>query len=70
MKYFQLQEFTKTQTGLKNEIETWEQMSNVLEIAHLLDEVRAELGLPIVVNSGFRSDGVNRAVKGSINSLT
>lgn len=68
MKYFQLQEFTKTQTGLKNEIETWEQMSNVLEIAHLLDEVRAELGLPIVVNSGFRSDGVNRAVKGSINS--
>ena len=68
MKYFQLQEFTKTQTGLKNEIETWEQMSNVLEIAHLLDEVREELGLPIVVNSGFRGDGVNRAVKGSINS--
>lgn len=68
MKYFQLQEFTKTQTGLKNEIKTWEQMANVLEVAHLLDEVRAELGLPIVVNSGFRSDGVNRAVKGSMNS--
>ena len=29
MKHFQLQEFTKTQTGLKNEIETWEQMLDV-----------------------------------------
>ena len=68
MNHFKLKEFTKTQTGLKNEIETWEQIYNVLEIAHLLDEVREELGLPIIVNSGFRSDGVNRAVKGSTTS--
>jgi zinc D-Ala-D-Ala carboxypeptidase len=40
--------------------------ANLFKVAALMEEVRALLGgKPIIVNSGYRSEALNRAVKGS-----
>lgn len=40
-------------------------MLNLLRLAGVLEEVRALLGKPIHINSGYRSPAVNKAVGGS-----
>lgn len=76
-KYFTIEELTKTDTGLDN-------TPNELEIKHLeelikvIDNIRGEWtelcklnkwgSASILVNSGFRSDAVNKAVGGAKNS--
>jgi hypothetical protein len=65
IKYFSLQEMTATSVRVKNYPTSWQQIDNLIKLAHTLDLVRGKLGKPIKVNSAFRSPFVNAAVKGS-----
>jgi hypothetical protein len=66
--YFSLAELTKTSTGLPNQPNAAE-LDNLRYLCRqLLDPLRAALGEPLVINSGFRSEAVNRAVGGSSSS--
>lgn len=66
--HFSLEELTQTGTGLQNDPPV-EVAGNMLRLANLLEEVRKLLGdYPILVNSGYRSERVNRAVGGARNS--
>jgi uncharacterized protein YcbK (DUF882 family) len=63
--HFTLDELTASQTaarkGLDNTPNATE-VANLVRVAALLEEVRALLNKPILINSGFRSKQVNDAV--------
>ena len=61
-------EFTATSTGKPN-IPNQMAKDNIRYVACRLQYVRDTIGLPIVIDSGFRSDLVNRLVGGSPTSL-
>lgn len=64
MKYFTINELTKTSTGISN-IPNAEQVANLIYLVeNLLDKAREELAMPITVTSGYRSEAVNRRVGG------
>lgn len=64
MKYFTINELTKTSTGISN-IPNAEQIANLTYLVeNLLDKAREELAMPIRVTSGYRSEAVNRRVGG------
>lgn len=64
MKYFTINELTKTSTGISN-IPSVEHITNMIYlIENLLDKAREQLGMPITVTSGYRSEKVNKAVGG------
>lgn len=64
---FSLSEFTRSETaaalGLSNEPSAVHR-ANLARLAAVLEEVRALVGVPIVITSGYRSPAVNRAVGG------
>lgn len=62
-KFFTFRELTRTGTGLDN-VPEWESLSNLWKLACFLDDVRKDFRGPIRVNSGFRSEAVNKAVGG------
>jgi zinc D-Ala-D-Ala carboxypeptidase len=68
---FDLAEFTVSQTaarfGMDNNPPA-DVMVNLLELAGALEIVRARLGFPIVISSGYRSPDLNKAVGGAPNS--
>jgi hypothetical protein len=68
---FYLAEFTQSDTalrlGIKN-IPSPNIMGNLKKLADGLEQVRALLGHPITVSSGYRSPTLNRAIGGSENS--
>lgn len=61
--HFSLAELTVTSTGIPN-IPTGVYLQNLIYTAQQMEKVRAILGTPIKVNSGYRCDAVNRAVGG------
>ena len=62
MKYFTINELTKTSTGISN-IPNAEHIANLSYLVeNLLDKVREELAMPIRVTSGYRSEAVNRNI--------
>lgn len=73
-KYFTIEELCKTSTGLDN-IPNEQELNNLEELIEVLDDIREawtqlckekKWGSPSIrVNSGFRSDEVNKAVGGS-----
>lgn len=67
-KYFKIEEFTKSETaikyGIKN-IPNETQKAHIYDLMAFLDGVREQWGKPIIINSGFRSDALNRQIKGS-----
>lgn len=69
--HFSLAEMTASQTaarkGLKNDPPDWV-LENLTNTAEQMEKVRALLGHPILVSSGYRSPAVNRAVGGSTTS--
>ena len=68
MKYFSIEELTRTSTGLDNKPND-EQQANLIFLAdNLLDKARELYGKPIRVTSGFRSLAVNKKVGGVITS--
>lgn len=61
--HFTLAELTVTSTGLPNKPDAT-QLANLTRAAQGMEKVRAALGRPIKINSGFRSPAVNRKVGG------
>ena len=66
--HFTYDELTVTQVRNVSNKQNEKQLANLKKTAQLMEAVRALLCKPIRVNSGFRSDGVNRAVGGSTTS--
>ena len=69
MKYFTIEELTKSDTATRRGIDntpTAEVVQNLTTLVDkVLDPLRAAWGGPIVVNSGYRSKALNEAVGGS-----
>lgn len=65
---FTLSELTVTNTGIRNEPDRYETERLRALAQHVLQPLRDALGAPVIVNSGFRSERVNRAVGGSATS--
>jgi uncharacterized protein YcbK (DUF882 family) len=72
-RYFTLQELTRSQTarqrGLDNtpDAAVVENLQNL--VTHILDPLRQLWGSPLYVNSGYRSQELNRAVGGAVKSF-
>lgn len=68
MKYFKIEELTRSTTAEKMDIPNvpneQETKSLVNLVINVLDPVREYIGKPVYVNSGFRSEEVNKAVGG------
>ena len=71
IKYFKLAEFINSATanrlGIDN-MPTFEIVDNLNRLADYLDGIRAKLGKPILVSSGYRCPMLNKAVGGVANS--
>lgn len=67
--FFSLQELLKTQTGLFNEPTSPFALANLSGLWDYLNSLRQVLGQPIVVNSAFRTEQVNKQVGGAKRSL-
>lgn len=63
--HFALAELTRTSTGLPNEPDAEARARLVLLCTHVLEPVRALLGVPLRVTSGYRSPAVNAAIGGA-----
>lgn len=64
-KNFTLGELTKTNTGIANEPNKQEMQALIALSGKVLQPLRDKYGNPITVNSGYRSDAVNKAVRGA-----
>lgn len=71
-KYFDLEELLFSTTALNRKIvslPSWKIVENLNRLAtEILDVVREEYGSAVYVSSGYRSEKLNAAVKGSIKS--
>ena len=70
--YFTIEEMTKSQTAKQNHIDntpTKEVIDNLKKVMYVLDIVRAHIGKPILVNSGYRCKKLNEMVGGTQNSM-
>ena len=65
--HFTLAEMTKTSVKKPN-VPTVAQVMNLKRLCLWLERLRGKCGTPIVINSGFRSLEVNRAVGGAARS--
>lgn len=61
---FSLAELTVTQSGLPN-VPNAQQLDRIKRLATQLQAMRDDLGVPLRVNSAFRSAAVNKAVGGA-----
>lgn len=68
MKYFTMDELTRTSHKIANEPGLQERRNLELLVEHVLDPLREAYGKPIRVTSGYRSKALNRAVCGSESS--
>lgn len=69
--HFTLEEMCVSQTAARQRIDNRPgtvEVKNLYRTAELLEEVRALVGRPVSVSSGYRSRDVNAAVGGSANS--
>src|SRR5690606_13785286 len=67
-KNFSLAELATTTTGLRNVPTTSELAHLQMLTRNILQPLRDALGTPVLVNSGFRSAAVNKAVGGAATS--
>jgi hypothetical protein len=66
--YFSLAEMTRSEWAVRNNADNSppaEMLGNLRKLCLLLDLIRMGLGVPIIVQSGYRSWAVNAAVSGS-----
>lgn len=63
--YFKFQELVKTDTGLDNSPTSPDDLVNLAGLWKYLNYVREKLGKPIFINSAYRTDAVNKQVKGA-----
>lgn len=69
--HFTLAELTASQTATRRGIDNTPPavvVANLRRVAELLERVRAAVGLPIRVSSGYRCSALNRAIGGAANS--
>jgi hypothetical protein len=67
-KYFTISEFCSSETADKLGIDnmpTSEHVLNIERVIVILDGLREKWGSPIVITSGYRSQELNNAIKGS-----
>lgn len=65
---FTLEEMTHSELAVRRGIENKppaDVLPRLIRTAQLLEQVRAMLGVPLIINSGYRCPEVNRAVGGS-----
>lgn len=62
--HFALAELTHTGTGIPNEAPA-SVVPKLVQVATLLEAVRAHFGAPVIVHSGYRSPAVNAAIGGA-----
>jgi len=71
-KYFTLEEMIRSQVASRNGIDNSpnNQQLDAMKalVRNILDPLRESLGRPVIVNSGFRNEAVNRLVGGSKSS--
>lgn len=69
MKYFTITELSKSNTANKLNIDNTPTEDAVIKLTALVDNVldplREWYGKPIIVNSGYRSEALNKAINGS-----
>ena len=65
--HFSLAELTKTNTKMKN-LPNEAQVENLKRLCGWLEMLRIKRNTPIIINSGYRSETVNKAVGGAPNS--
>ena len=72
MKYFTIKELCKSSAATQKRIDNTPNSEIVNNLKQLVDQVldplRKRYGKPIKVNSGYRCEQLNKAVKGAINS--
>jgi uncharacterized protein YcbK (DUF882 family) len=72
MKFFTIEELTKSDVAKKNNIAnipSIQERNNLIALVdNILDPLREAYGKPIVITSGFRSDKVNKLSGGSSTS--
>lgn len=68
MKYFTIEELTKTSHPVKNIPDETEKARLVKLVDKILDPLREAYGKPIIVTSGFRCDKLNKLVGGATSS--
>jgi zinc D-Ala-D-Ala carboxypeptidase len=69
--HFTLSELTVSETAARkglNNVPAAKELANLARLAGVLEQVRALVGRPIVVTSGYRSKAVNKAIGGAVNS--
>lgn len=70
--YFTIKEMTKSHTAKLYHIgntPTTEVIENLKKVMYILDIVRAHIGKPILINSGYRCKRLNEMVGGVQNSM-
>ena len=72
-KYFELDEFIRSDTAKKKNIDntpSFEIVNHLEELVeNVLEPLRAAYGMPIKISSGYRCPALNRAVQGSTTSV-
>lgn len=66
--HFSMSELTTTSQGLDNKPDAAQTAALVALCVRALEPIRALLGVPLQVTSGFRSAAVNKAIKGAAKS--
>jgi len=66
--HFTLAELTRTSTGLPNDPPPSRVAALMSLCTHVLEPIRALLGVPLRITSGYRSSAVNAAIKGAAGS--
>jgi hypothetical protein len=69
--HFTLSELTVSEWAARNSVSNAppaKELANLARLAGVLEQVRALVGRPIVVTSGYRSPRVNKGIKGSTTS--
>lgn len=67
--HFKFKELIVTQTGLDNTPSVDSHLANLASLWNTLNYVREKLGHPIIVNSAYRTEQVNKQVGGAKRSL-
>lgn len=65
--HFSLAEFTRSDTAARRGLDNTPsdaERDNLIRVASVLEEIRATLGHPILITSGYRGEALNRAVGG------
>lgn len=67
--HFSFKELIVTQTGMDNTPSCDSHLANLASLWNTLNYVRQEFGFPIIVNSAYRTEQVNKQVGGAKRSL-